>query len=599
MVKKIHYCWFGGKELPRSVKKCIKTWKKILPDYEIKEWNENNFNINCCAFVKEAYENKKWAFVSDYVRIYALYEEGGIYLDTDVKILKDISHITDKDMFLGFEDSGYMGTAVIGVKNKENKYIKEILDYYNQIEHFNLETIYNYVNPVIITRIIKKYECHTNEKGIKIYDNNVYVYPRDYFFPLSYDYSEKKYTKNTCMVHLFNATWTDKGEKRTVGINRRFGPYFGRKINEFINGCFNFKNAILIRIKKIYNWARMKYSIHINIGKRIKKLNNELSNIKSNYITICHPEKIEENEQIDTLFDGNIIYIREMHTKKEAKLVAQAIVNANKQLVILNSYVSGWETIVSELKTLRENMVCKILFYNGNGNIAEGENWEVWHKVTDLYNKGYLDEIGFFKKSLCEFYQGKGFNAKYLIKYVDINNKEKYKKNEETKAIKIGMYQTYDNIIKNPYNQLCAVSLFENSRLEYYPINYKVNMFARKFNINISGTYENLTKEEIYNKMANNDINLNISLIDENNLLPIESFELGSISIVGSNYELFKNSELEKYIVVKEEDNVAEIYNKIKYALENKEKILHVYQEWKDKNTSEAKKRKDEFITIN
>ena len=101
MEKKIHYCWFGGKKLPKSVERCIKTWKKQLPDYEIIEWNENNFDINVCPFVKQAYENKKWAFVSDYARIYALYNEGGIYFDTDVKVLKNIEHIIDKDMVLG------------------------------------------------------------------------------------------------------------------------------------------------------------------------------------------------------------------------------------------------------------------------------------------------------------------------------------------------------------------------------------------------------------------------------------------------------------------------------------------------------------------
>ena len=131
--KKIHYCWFGGKKLPKSVEQCIKTWKKQLPDYEIIEWNGNNFDINVCPFVKQAYENKKWAFVSDYARIYALYNEGGIYFDTDVKVLKNIEHIIDKDMVLGYEDSGFFGTAFISVKEKHNKHIKEILDYYNKL----------------------------------------------------------------------------------------------------------------------------------------------------------------------------------------------------------------------------------------------------------------------------------------------------------------------------------------------------------------------------------------------------------------------------------------------------------------------------------
>ena len=182
MVKKIHYCWFGGKKLPNDVKKCIKTWQKWLPDYEIKEWNESNFDINSHPFVKEAYENKKWAFVSDYVRIYALYNEGGIYLDTDVKILKDVTNVVDKDMFLGLEDSGYVGTAVIGVKEKNNKYIKDILDYYNTLKHFNVNIMYNYANPVIITKLLNNYEYEKDEKGIRIYDKNVYVFTRKVVF---------------------------------------------------------------------------------------------------------------------------------------------------------------------------------------------------------------------------------------------------------------------------------------------------------------------------------------------------------------------------------------------------------------------------------
>ena len=156
MKKIIHYCWFGGKPLSKVAKKCIKSWKKYLPDYEIKQWDETNFDINICSFVKEAYEKKKWAFVSDYARIYALYKEGGIYLDTDMKVLKDVSNIASKEMFMGFEDSGYIGTAVIGIKEKESLYAKEILEYYDAIEHFNEEVIYDYANPVIITKILSK-----------------------------------------------------------------------------------------------------------------------------------------------------------------------------------------------------------------------------------------------------------------------------------------------------------------------------------------------------------------------------------------------------------------------------------------------------------
>lgn len=602
MVKKIHYCWFGGNELPSSVKKCINTWKKLMPDYEIKEWNEKNFDINTSSFVKEAYENKKWAFVSDYVRIYALYHEGGIYFDTDMKVIKDVSHIVDKEMFLGYEDSGYVGTAVIGVKEKHNKYIKEILDYYNKINHFNPEIIYNYANPVIITKIIKKYDNYLNKQGIRIFDNNIYVYPRDYFYPLSYNYAEKVYTENTCMIHLFNATWTDKGERRVIGIYRKFGPEFGKIINSSIDKFFGFRDNIKKFIKNIYNFFRFKYSVHINISKRIKKIEKVLSEKKDKYIVICHPEMIEKNEQMTNMFNGNILEIREMHTRKEAKRVAQAIVESGKKEIIFNSFELGWDYIMSALRYLKRDIIIKVLVHGGAVLFSEGNNWEKINNIIDLYNKGYINEIGFFNKSLYEFYKEKHYNVKYLMKYVELDNIEKYKKNNETKEknerIKIGMYEAYDRTLKNSYNQLSAVSFIENACLDYSPINYKVAMMARKYNINLTGTAKSLLKEEVYNKMLNNDINLFVSLGYKSDLLPIESLELGTVCLIGINYEYFHDSELEKYIIVKKEDNIKAIYNQINYVLENKERILKLYKEWKEKYIKQAKESIKNFCKI-
>ena len=93
--KVIHYCWFGGHEKPKLINKCLETWKRYLKDYEIMEWNEENFNIDICSFTKEAYEDKKWAFVSDYCRLWVLYNYGGIYLDTDIEILKPLDDLLD------------------------------------------------------------------------------------------------------------------------------------------------------------------------------------------------------------------------------------------------------------------------------------------------------------------------------------------------------------------------------------------------------------------------------------------------------------------------------------------------------------------------
>ena len=599
MVKKIHYCWFGGNKLPKDVKKCINTWKKMLPDYEIIEWNETNFDINSCEFVKKAYENKKWAFVSDYVRIYALYEQGGIYFDTDMKVIKDVSKIVDKEMFLGYEDTGYVGTAVIGVKEKHNKYIKEILDFYNKIDHFNVELIYNYANPVIITRMINQYDSYENEDGIRIFDNNIYVYPRDYFFPLSYNYSERVFTQNTCMVHLFNATWTDRGERRTIGIYRKFGPEAGKVINRWIDKLFNFKGYVVGKLKGLYNFARMKYSIHFNRNKRLKNIKSQLDNKKEDYIVITHPEMVQEKETAENLFKENILEIREQYTKKEAKAIAKILATSGKKLIIFNSYIDGWDNIMTELKNINRKIQVKILVYGGVALLADENKWNSLNTIVDLYYKRSIDELGFFNKELYEFHKQKGYKTSYLMKLINIPNIENYKNNKQSKNYtKIGLYNAYDNFTKNIYNQIFAVGLLENVMLDCAPINYKISMIARKYNINLCGESRSLIKEELYKKVADNDINLYITSIEETEILPLESLELGTICLTSNNYSYFMGTELEKYLIVQKSDSIEEINNHIKYALQNKETILQIYDKMKEKYTKEAIDKITQFLSI-
>lgn len=596
MIKKIHYCWFGGGKIPKAATKCINTWKKMLPDYEIKEWNEQNFDVNSIPFVKEAYESGKWAFVSDYVRIYALYNEGGIYLDTDMKIIKDVSEIVNKDMFLGYEDTGYVGTAIIGVKEKNNKYIKEILDYYDKIEHFNPEIMYNYANPAIITRILKKYDSYKNEEGIRVFDNNIYVYPRDYFYPLSYNYSEKMYTENTCMVHLFNATWADKGEKRTIGIYRKFGPNLGKTINRMIDGIFRLKTRIIHTLKRIYNFAKMKYSIYINRPKRLIKIKNELSNKNEKYIVICHPEMLEEKESLVPLFKDNILDLREQYTSKEVNQIAQAIVDSNKELVIFNSYADGWDKLMGALKNIKRGITIKTIIHGSNSKLVDNTIWNSFDQIIALYDKGIIDELAFFNRSLYNFYKEKGYRANLLVKYADIKNKEKYRNKKENNCIQIGLYKAYDNLEKNVYNQLSAVSLLEDVKLDCSPINYKISKLARTYNINLCVSNAILSKEELYTKMASNDINLYIMTCDDTSLLPLESLELGTVCLVGNNYSLIDGSGLEEYITVNKEDDIMEIYTKINEALKNKDKILSIYNDWKNQNIKNGQKYINNFI---
>lgn len=204
--KTIHYCWFGNNDKPTIVKKCIESWEKNLSDYEIIEWNEETFNIECNDFVKEAYEKKMYAFVSDYVRVYALYNYGGIYLDTDVEVNKSFNDLLENDSIWGFEEKNYIATSTIGAR-KGNELIKEFLDEYNGRKFIkNDGTIDTLTNVAIVSKIIKDLGVELNGKFQKI-EGIATIYPQEYFSPYDYINCYMKDSTNTYCVHHYYKSW--------------------------------------------------------------------------------------------------------------------------------------------------------------------------------------------------------------------------------------------------------------------------------------------------------------------------------------------------------------------------------------------------------
>lgn len=221
--KKIHYCWFGGKELPKDAKKCIKSWKNKCPDYEIVKWDESNFDINCCEFVKEAYKNKAWAFVSDYARLKIIYEFGGIYLDTDVEILKNFDDLLESDCFLAQQQDGhYIATGLGFGASKGNYIIKEMLDCYNSII-FKNDRRDDFACPILNTSIIKKH-CEYSNDDISIINDNVRIYPPKFFDPLAPGQTKNLMCEETYSIHHYNASWTSVGNR----IKRKIIQFIGQ-----------------------------------------------------------------------------------------------------------------------------------------------------------------------------------------------------------------------------------------------------------------------------------------------------------------------------------------------------------------------------------
>ena len=200
--KIIHYCWFGGKNMPKKFEKYILKWKKLLPDYEFVLWNENNFDVYKYSFTSKAYKEKKWAFVSDFVRLYALYNYGGIYLDTDMEIIKLFDNLLTKDLILGFEE-GNITTGFLA-SNRENIHIKKILE-----KHYFTLDYYGVPNTILFTNYFFQNE-HINY-NLNFYGENFIIYAFDYF--CCNNNKTIKLTNNSCFIHHYSASWFPFFEK--------------------------------------------------------------------------------------------------------------------------------------------------------------------------------------------------------------------------------------------------------------------------------------------------------------------------------------------------------------------------------------------------
>ena len=249
--KVIHYCWFGSNSLSTKEKNCINSWKKYCPDYEIKEWNETNFDVNCCNYVKEAYREKKWAFVSDYARFWILYHEGGLYFDTDVEIINPIDNIVENGPFMGCEyvdncadglDLGINPGLGIGVRSGLDIY-REILEYYDTI-HFCIENQVTIVE--IVTRIMKRHGWKGDGKIQSI--EEITIYPPEYFCPMDYNTGKLDITSNTVSIHHYAASWYTKTDEHIRDISRfcinKFGIIIGKKVAKILDCPFRFKRKL-------------------------------------------------------------------------------------------------------------------------------------------------------------------------------------------------------------------------------------------------------------------------------------------------------------------------------------------------------------------
>ena len=236
--KTIHYCWFGKKKLPDSVKKNIASWKKYCPDFKIKEWNESNFNVDSNNFIAQAYNNKAWAFVSDYARLDIIYKYGGIYLDTDVEIIKNIDDLLKNNAFIGLQRQQLLCASGLGIGAEPgNPVIKEMRDVYLNLD-FDSKNVISIAAPRLNDPVIRKLG-YTNNLVSPVKLQSITVYPPTFFDPLSPGYLDDLMSDSTYTIHHYDASWFGYRTR----LHRKIVQIIGQeKIN---------------KLKKYLSWLRL------------------------------------------------------------------------------------------------------------------------------------------------------------------------------------------------------------------------------------------------------------------------------------------------------------------------------------------------------
>lgn len=240
--KIIHYCWFGRNPLPKSAQKCIASWRKYLPDYEIKEWNEDNFDVNVIPYTQQAYAAKKYAFVSDYARFWILYNEGGLYFDTDVEVVANMDAIIAKGAFMGIEQGASLeGRPMVnpglglGVE-LGHPFFRSMLDVYSHIEYIKADGSLD--DATIVTYTTKELYANGMKPSDDIQEvNGIWIYPADYFCPMDSTTGITKLTTNSVSIHHYDCSWMDHSslEFRFHQFKNIFFRLIGQRNAQMIN----------------------------------------------------------------------------------------------------------------------------------------------------------------------------------------------------------------------------------------------------------------------------------------------------------------------------------------------------------------------------
>lgn len=596
MRKIIHYCWFGNNKLDKLANKCIASWKKFLPDYEIMLWNEENFDVNSTLFSKTAYEEKKWAFVSDVARVHALRKYGGIYFDTDMMITKDVSEIVKADFFAGWETKHNVAVGVLGVKEKNHPIIEKLYNFYKTTE-FNPDDTYSQTIPLLLTKILKSSynlkKDHTKNQYLK---DGVVIYATDYFYPISAGHAKDNYTENTCMVHYYNGSWLSKQQKHINKVYKFLGE---RLANVYYDWRFSLKYFLKCSIRFFLYPIVKRRRDKIMQNNRNGMLNDFIEGYtkadKKDYIVFYNPNWMGTSIATKELFDSTCP-LDELPEDDVIDAIADILIKDNYRLIAFSAFALGWEKLIDVLRKKGCKAVIKVIWHGSCCMNIEEYDSVAFANIIDLLKNEAIESMCLVKKSMYEFYKAKGYKVEFIMNTLSIDTTNIVPVSKNDDKTHIGIYASGDRWVKNFYNQLCAASMIENVEVESSPLSSKVRDFADTINLDIVGSTKPVKRSQLLRQMAANDLNMYVTFTECAPLIPLESFELGVPCITGNNHHYWDNHKLKEYVVVDAADDIIAINEKIKFCLENKDLIMQLYKDWKKDYDIKAKESVKSFI---
>lgn len=329
--------------------------------------------------------------------------------------------------------------------------------------------------------------------------------------------------------------------------------------------------------------------------------NNVISSINNiedtSFVAIYNPEtKGIMNATIELFGKDHSLELYEIFNKKQIINIANAIVNKGFKQVLFATMAYGYKDLAEKIHELNSDIKIKFMWHGSHSLFVNYNEQKFLEELLQLQKRGVVSSIGFFKSAMAKFYSEKGYNACLLMNDVKLTNN--YDKDLNDKIIKIGLYSSGDRWEKNTYNQLSACAMIKDAYVDIIPETKLASSFCKLMNINklTDECLIGVEREQLLKRMAKNTVNLYVTFTECSPMIPLESFELGVPCVIGNNTDFFKNSKLNEMVVVKEEDSIDEIYEKINFAIEKKDEIMELYRQWKKEYSKEVIRLKEEFL---